>query len=318
MEDAVNTFLDDDDLYSFIVIGQSGSGKTSLLKNILDARKGDVKYFQPPYDGCHTQFMTFVDNFVTNRTILDFTNKLKKVLFLDDADILINLNRYANKYIQEIVHNKKCKVICTSTNSEEKRLVDIKKVSIMYRIPIISERAYFDKNIYEVIHDIFDREYSPISDLQKAVSSDPVLISYIMYDNFKQYVQNNYDVAQQMIKALCYISKMYHDMSILEDNMYTLNDYHIVELAAICKCYGIRLQQREMNRISRVRNTDIQYTQIASRSVQQYNIQKKLRNELVYPYEAFCCMAVENTKKKPDMKTNTGAIVSAIKFNFLK
>ena len=316
MEEAITTFLDDYGAFSFIVIGQSGSGKTSLVQNLLKNRS-DIKYFQPPYECCHIQFTTLVENFITNRTILDYNKKYKRVLLLDDADILINLNRYANKYIQDIIQSKRCKVICTSTNSDEKRLVDIKKISSMYRIPILSDRPYFDKNIYEVVHDIFDREDCPISDLQKAVSSDPVLISYIMYDNFKQYVQNNYDVSN-LIKALCYISKMYHDMSILEDNLYTLNDYHIIELSVLCKCYSIRLQQREMSRAQRVRNTDIQYTQIASRSVQQYNIQKKLRNELCLPYEAFCSMAASNNKKKPDTKTNTGAIVSAIKFNFLK
>jgi energy-coupling factor transporter ATP-binding protein EcfA2 len=48
---------------------------------------------------------------------------------------------------------------------------------------------YHDKNIYEIVQCIFTNKDRGIQDIEIAIAHDPTLISFIMYDNYKEYMR---------------------------------------------------------------------------------------------------------------------------------
>jgi len=320
IDKAFTVFMGQTNITSFIVIGQSGCGKTTDIIRCLKP----YKYICPRYDQLinHEKLLTLINNFMTTRTILDFTHNYEKIIFFDDIEILMSQDRYSNKLIQELIHGKACKVICSCSSGDEKKAVDIKKISHVFKYPPEPSRGpYYDKNIYDIVSAIFERDTQDISDLEVAISSDPVLIGYIMYDNYRKYMREKNVYADcDLLHCAKQISIIFADMTDIEDMWFSSNEYSFIELASLCKAYVVRLCQQSLKKRETTKCVDIQYTQITSRSAQQYNIQKKYKNELFYTFESVGYIATRHHKLKirNNVKTPLGVMCSAFAFNYLK
>jgi hypothetical protein len=189
-------------------------------------------------------------------------------------------------------------------------------------------RAYFDQNIYQIVETIFDRyAESNVNDLEVALSSDPSLISYMMYDNYKGYID-----AHTPDKALPHPLDFYHmplianvfvTTSLLEDYAFANNDWNLVEVANISRTLCIRNMQKQLAETQQPLPLpfNIQYTQITSRSAQHYNIAKKMASltEIApnnIPF--FTSIKSAYIAKGAPSKTNLGAVCNAFAFNILK
>jgi hypothetical protein len=111
--------------------------------------------------------------------------------------------------------------------------------------------------------------------------------------------------------------------SVIEDFVFNTNDWNLSELASIIRCHMIRLCQRDLQvlPLAKLRTTDIQYTQITSRSAQHYNIMKKnmavseLTSDNVMYMAQMHFLNKQLQTKKIDLKTNVGAVCQAFIFN---
>jgi hypothetical protein len=117
----------------FMIIGQSGSGKTVLSKSIIDSYS-NITYFRPIYEEYtnHKEFVDTVDKFVKTITMLEIFEKRSKLLFLDDIDTLFTVDRYANTYVNNLVllikkQQVKCKLLITCSAGQEKKVTELKK-----------------------------------------------------------------------------------------------------------------------------------------------------------------------------------------------
>ncbi len=322
----IRKFLMDDGMSSLIVIGPSGSGKTTLVNLLVEECGTKYSLINPEYDvfNNHKEFESYIDNLLYTTSILSMMNKNIKLVFFDDADILMSHDRYANNYIQEVLNknmkNRSLKFIITASSTKEQRLTDIKKkVKYIVRIEnpplndvvsytesILSsngyeythkevidlvsqlqcnvrntlmnltnfessaESNYHDKNIYEIVQKIFERSNEDLRDLDIAISSDPCLISYMLYDNYKQVCpEANHKLINE--KFIC--------SSIFEDYAYKSNDWTLVELANLLRCGAIRCELKKHNVVI-AKNMQIQYTQITTRAAQQYNNNKLINQYL--------------------------------------
>jgi len=314
-----------------LIISPIGSGKTTFCN--LAFKLFDIKVFEPNTEN-HKDLVEQVDNFVTTCDVSDTLALQKRVVFFDDIDILFAQDRYANTFVQKLVGG--AKVVITCSTGEERRVTELKKKCKLLRLelplltdivrvfgPNVREEAercecnighmqrgidlslrYFDKNIYQIVENLFEND--GISGLEVAISSDPTLISFMMYDNYMV------DVAAASVHAR--ISKLFMDTSILEDFAFSISDWNLINIISIIRCQSIRLEDATKKK------KEIQYTQITSRAAQHYSVNKKMNSLALYTYEniALLSEAMYAQKLKPNLKTNIGTVCNAYIFNFSK
>lgn len=317
MESFVSNFLDQNEFNSIVVLGPSRCGKTTKITELIS----QFNVLRPNYETLnkHEDLVTLVDNFIKLHNVHNNSIKSKeKIIFFDDFDIIVSQNRYTVSFVKEqILTKKNCKFIFTCSNKFEKNISEIKKCSVVFKIEnIVESKSYYDKNIYDLVHDIFDECDKGVKDMEIAISSDQLIISFILYDNFINYFKTCHK--NKSNETFYNITKMYADMTFIEDYLSNVDNF-LFDITSLCKCYSIRCQQKQYSHVKNKR-IDINYTQITSRSAQSYNVKKKLNQELFYSFSDIDYISVFNkqTKKKVNTKSNLGMLCSSYTFNFLK
>lgn len=145
----INNFLGNEDLKeslqcfltsmtspSYLIIGPSGAGKTTICNLVLKLFGDTYCVFRPVYEDYHNHkdFAAAINKFITTKNMLEIFQQRKKLLFLDDIDVILTTDRYANTYIQEVLKTAKevgsIKILMTCSRGNEKRVTDIKKKTL--------------------------------------------------------------------------------------------------------------------------------------------------------------------------------------------
>lgn len=148
---------------------------------------------------------------------------------------------------------------------------------------LFESMEYFDMNIFSIVSTIFKNYEKSLADIEYALSSDPTLISYIMYDNFKNVIISNHHTCNNLLTtAVPFVCDMFLDASLLEDYAYKNNDWALIEQSNFIRCGTIRATQKLFPRKPNVyvEASDITYTQITTRAAQYYNNMKKIYAQL--------------------------------------
>lgn len=284
MSNPISAFLNTEDRL-LLVVGKSMSGKTSTCIDAL--KSGGYEYFIPAYVDYanHKQLQEAIDNFLNSNDILSFfespdATKPKKALFFDDIEIAFANDRFINTLIRDLVEKSKSvsKIIVSCVSSEEKKLSELKKITgvkyIKMQMQMQRQRSshgeavdsYIDMNIYDLTDALFKDDSLTLVDLDIAVSSEPLLISCMMYDNAHLFIKN--EALQPMYDIFC-------EMSLFEDFAYRTGDWSLLDLSALVQCGFIKhllsLQQCKKNKEVVVDT----FTQIPSRSSQRYCVIRK-------------------------------------------
>lgn len=167
-------------------------------------------------------------------------------------------------------------------------------------------RSYGDKNIFEVIEKVFQNSAKGFGDLDIALSSDPTLISYMMYDNFREYANCHYNFTQEEYSSkVQQVLRHFMDSSIIEADAFINNEWENMETANLIKCGSIRAMQNSMQKRSTAKKPfRVAYTTIMTRSSQHYANMKKViryanRNDMDHSNMALLSeLAFENSKDK--------------------
>ena len=116
-----------------LLLGASGSGKTTLCQ--LCFGKDRFTITRPQYDQFlkHTDLEVFMSNFLTTRTLLEMMGTRPKLVFLDDVDVLLSQDRFAQSYLLELFA-KYPNVRFVLTSSEDKRMTDLRKKPIIQTV----------------------------------------------------------------------------------------------------------------------------------------------------------------------------------------
>lgn len=108
------------------VLGPDGCGKSSLCQSLLDKCKKQVlELGKDSLNGSDLQ--TVLKNFANNMTIESYMNKKDKVVFIDDLDILTNIDKLILSKIlsaNKLLKSKGIKVLMTCNINDERKVND--------------------------------------------------------------------------------------------------------------------------------------------------------------------------------------------------
>lgn len=325
-------FLTEDKSSSSIIVGPNGSGKSTFVDLSIKEYCSGYKILFIDYNNItnHKDIQELINNFLKNKSILeclDSKNKRKKLIVFDDLNILMSIDRYALKYISELLNKSKMdyKIIITINIEDEKKVVDFykkhKSLSIKLSYPpfnacvvyfldifsdILSEddiiniiknckcnirqiflnydnvehkyKSINDTNIFDIVNDLFYNKHS-INDIRLIISSDPTLITYIMYENFIQLTKENSKInfnTDEFKKIVYKMTKTFIESSIMETSNFTYNDNSFNDLFNIIKAASIT----SAITIHKPKPITLKYTTILSRVTQYYSNQKKYNKML--------------------------------------
>lgn len=140
-------FLFNNDEKAILIIAPSGLGKTTFCESFL-SQSSCFQIIRPYYEQfkSNKEFIDFIESSMNINDVMYTSkkNKVKKILFFDDIDILLTIDRFSMKYIANLITRLKqsvserqndVKVVITCNASDERKLSDIKtKVSPKLRI----------------------------------------------------------------------------------------------------------------------------------------------------------------------------------------
>ena len=110
-----------------ICIGYSGVGKTSMLKKIFN----ELNYTYKEFINSET-FKEEIENYINFKTIDSFFKKTKKLIFIDDLEILSNDKNFINYLLK--IDNKNIPIICIINKIYSRKFNDLKKKSEVFYI----------------------------------------------------------------------------------------------------------------------------------------------------------------------------------------
>jgi len=105
-----------------LCLGQSGIGKTNLLKLLfkeMNYECSEINDFENIKDT--------ISNLINNKTINSFFSKKKKIILIDDLEILINLDKTILSSLLKMRNDNKIPIICIANKIFERKLGDFKK-----------------------------------------------------------------------------------------------------------------------------------------------------------------------------------------------
>lgn len=129
----------------------------------------------------------------------------------------------------------------------------------------------YDKNICDTVETIFSNRVN-VKDLELCISSDPYLISYILYENFTKFVGKTSCICTDVLAVV----RGFAIASIFETYCYGKLEPTISDIGNLYRCGIIKLHTRE----KQTTNSSIVYTTITSRASNYYNTMKRINEQL--------------------------------------
>jgi len=156
-----------------ICIGYSGTGKTTLLKEIFKELNYDYKEF---FD--NDMIKKQIDDYICLKSITSFFKKEKKLIFIDDLEVLSN-NKTIINYLSKIdTHN--IPVICVINKIYSRKFNDLRKKAEVFYI----SKPPMDK-CYKYIIQIYSNENYELNNdklntIKKIIKNTNFNIKYIL------------------------------------------------------------------------------------------------------------------------------------------
>jgi len=143
------------------ILGPDGCGKTTLCRLLF--KKYNYNVLEIGKDTLHgDDIKTTLNNYAKNNTIESLMNKRDKVVFVDDVDILTNVDKFILSKIiglNKLFIDKKIKVFMTCNINDERKLTDHNKDIEVFKLhyPSFKDSYVYIMNVFDN-HDV---EYEP-------------------------------------------------------------------------------------------------------------------------------------------------------------
>lgn len=178
---------------------------------------------------------------------------------------------------------------------------------------------YFDTTVYDTVRILLSKTNFKCKDIEYILSSDPSIISFMMYDNYIPYLQHcqkhdNTDLHQ--------IIDTYIQTSILEDHAYKHVEWQMLETIATLRCLAVHNSVSKHIKSIKQEQYNPTYTQIPTKCAQQYLNNKKVSNLLdshklsFHSFLNICDILYKSKKTKTKDLGEESAVFNLIFNNF--
>lgn len=199
-----------------ICIGYSGTGKTSLLKEIFKELKYNYKEF---YN--NETFKEEIYNFINYKTIDSFFKKTKKLIFIDDLEVLANDKNLINYLLK--IDNKNIPIICVINKIYSRKFNELKKKSEIYYISKPTMDKCYKYITYICNNENYNLDNNKLENIKFFIKDNNFNIKKILLNlnyllNNSNYIKNNdyKEVDIDLYDNLNYIIKHKYSIKDLE------------------------------------------------------------------------------------------------------
>ena len=188
--------------------GPEGCGKTLLCNLMFDFYKFDVLHISKDNYTSKESLQSMI-NFISHRTIDSYFHAKKKIVFIDDLDVLVSVDRFVMSNIQTILpylESTSVKLILVCNSNDDRKLFDFKKNCEIVKLGYPNTKdayAYF----LSLGLDLDEEELLHLVKYYRGNFRDIVLnIKYGNQHNFDKNIfkdMNNFEVIQKVFQEGC-------------------------------------------------------------------------------------------------------------------
>lgn len=235
----INYFLEvlkkqDDESFKkkiILIIGPDGCGKTVLCNLIFNELNYNVLELRKDYT--NKELMNLMTSFICNKSITSYFNKnRKKVIFIDNVDILLNTDRGIISLIEDmykllVQHNVILVITCKS--NEEKKLIELKtKVEpIKINYPSIKESFAYLTIMIENYKKNESIPYDHILNLVNKYKGSIRDVILNLFNNDTEYTDTMSFKDMNQFEIISKLYKNFHNLnelnSLINDDMNTIS-----------------------------------------------------------------------------------------------
>lgn len=111
---------------NILINGFSGCGKSTIINLMLIEKGYEVLFINSSNYENLASIKNRVTCFVKTNTIQSFINKQSKIIFVDDLDVIMNIDRNFFSFITEFINSNVCSLICANNPFMNKKILNTK------------------------------------------------------------------------------------------------------------------------------------------------------------------------------------------------
>lgn len=203
---------------SILLNGHSGCGKSTLVHLLLKEKPREIlEVNSSNYENLST-FKNKCKCFSSTVSIENCFKNIEKIIFIDDLDVLISIDKNFLSFLTDFIKSKECSVICVYNHTVNKKAVDMK---IEFSVNIYLKRLTYKQCFQIVITNIpenIDVDYDKLALLIKENNNDLRTVMNHLTDIQVHSDKNEYKVKPKFLEMS--LDEIIHEMclNLLSDN----------------------------------------------------------------------------------------------------
>jgi GTPase SAR1 family protein len=157
---------------SILLNGHSGSGKTTLVHLLLKEKRREVLEVNSSNYENLSHFKNKCKCFSSTITIENCFKSIEKIIFIDDLDVLITIDKNLLSFLVDFIKSRECSIICVYNHTVNKKPIDMK---IEFSVNVYLKRLTYKQCFQIVVTNIpenVDIDYEKLAILIKENNND--------------------------------------------------------------------------------------------------------------------------------------------------
>lgn len=145
---------------------------------------------------------------------------------------------------------------------------------------IVTNNAFKDMTQFEIIKKIY-RKTNSNDDIYRLLQNDTNMISYLLYDNFPEELETNFDLKatkNTILDIYIQINNLYLNSSKIEDYMYHNSEWSLYNMVQLLKLQGTNIILTSLKRKKIIKDVKYRFSQMISKISHKNIMNKKIKD----------------------------------------